>query len=176
MKALVAFVLLSIALGAVALLAGCGSSSSAQEVQPSVMAVGQSPIDSYGDEQAGGTATPVGARPATRSDRATSAELARVHLVSVGLGAGDKYIAVQFKAPPKLARRWQAGMVYVVDDRTRRVYNEIPNVPVLGDLFGRPQTAGQIGYVMLINKPPLAAGARVTVVLGSFKKAHVHVH
>jgi len=74
-----------------------------------------------------------------------------------------------------LARRWQAGMLYVVDERTRRVYDSIPVVPVVGALLGRPQSTGQTGYVMLVNAPPLAAGAIVTVVLGSFKKTHVRI-
>jgi hypothetical protein len=96
--------------------------------------------------------------------------------VSVGLGADGKYIAVNFKAPVKLARRWWPGMLYVVDERTQKVYDGVPTVAILGPLLGRPKVAGQTGYVMLINKPALAAGARVTVVLGSFKKRHVRVN
>ena len=169
-----ALALLLATIGLVGLLAGCGASSG-QGMQPSAIASGQSPIDTYTDTEGGGAATPASPVTGKRADQATSGELARVHLVAVGLGADSRYIAVHFKAPPMLARRWQAGMLYVVDERTRRVYDSIPVVPVVGALLGRPQSTGQTGYVMLVNAPPLAVGAIVTVVLGSFKKTHVRI-
>jgi len=160
-----ALALLLAALGALSLIAACGSTS-AGEIQPSAITAGQSPID---------TATPAASGGSHASDGATSAELARVRLVSVEIGADGHYIAVHFKAPPRLARTWQPGMLSVVDERTRRVYDDVPNVPVLGPLLGKPKVEGQTGYVMLLNSPPLAVGDKVTVVLGSFKKAHVHI-
>jgi len=169
-----ALALLVATVGLAGLLAGCGASSG-QGVQPSAIASGQAPIDTYTDTQGGGAATTDAPVTEKHADRATTAELARVHVVAVGLGADGKYIAVHFRAPPKLARRWQAGMLYVVDEHTRGVYASVPVVPVVGALLGRPQSAGQIGYVMLINAPPLAAGATVTVVLGSFKQTHVRI-
>jgi hypothetical protein len=155
------------------LLAACGNAGGAVDQAPTI--AGQSPIDTYGDTQDAGVAPATTAAPEAASDGATKAELARVRVVSVGLGAEGGYIGVMFKAPPKLARRWQSGMVYVVDERTHKVYSQIPKVPVLGVLFGRPQSAGQTGYVMLYNIPPVKAGAKVTVVLGSYTKKHVKV-
>ena len=174
-----ALALLLAALGALSLIAACGSTS-AGEIQPSAITAGQSPIDTYSDTESGSVAAPDAATPAASggshaSDGATSAELARVRLVSVEIGADGHYIAVHFKAPPRLARTWQPGMLSVVDERTRRVYDDVPNVPVLGPLLGKPKVEGQTGYVMLLNSPPLAVGDKVTVVLGSFKKAHVHI-
>ena len=63
----------------------------------------------------------------------------------------------------------------MTDESTQTVYDDIPVVPVLGALFGRPVEDGQIGYVMFANLPPLAAGAQVTVVLGGFRQEHVRV-
>jgi hypothetical protein len=46
----------------------------------------------------------------------------------------------------------------------------------LGPLISRPATAGQTGYVMLVNAPTrLNPGAVVTVVLGKYKQKHVLV-
>ena len=78
-----------------------------------------------------------------------------------------------------MARKWQQGMVYVVDEATGAKYTEIPVLPVVGPLFGRPNQAGQTGHVMFTNATPGAAGLRrgsvVTVVLGAFKQEHVTV-
>jgi len=102
-----------------------------------------------------------------------------VQLVRVEVGNESGLILVQFKAPPALARRWQQGMLYVVDEATGVLYNEIPVLPVVGPLFGRPKIAGQIGHVMFTNAAPGASGLQrgsvVTVVLGAFKQEHVTV-
>jgi hypothetical protein len=95
-------------------------------------------------------------------------------LVNVEIGQESGTILVQFKAPPSLARKWQQGSVYVVDEATGNVYSEIPVAPVIGPLFARPKEAGQVGYVMFSNAPTaLQPGTRVTVVLGDFKQEHV---
>jgi hypothetical protein len=95
------------------------------------------------------------------------------------VGTETGLILVQFKAPPAVARKWQQGMVYVVDEATGAKYNEIPVLPIVGPLFGRPKEAGQTGHVMFANAAPGAAGLRrgsvVTVVLGAFKQEHVTV-
>ena len=97
-------------------------------------------------------------------------------MLGVEIGRESGLILVQFKAPPSLARKWQQGMVYVVDEATGSLYNEIPVAPVVGPLFARPKVAGQTGYVMFSNAPvALQAGSRVTVVLGDFKQQHVAV-
>ena len=99
-----------------------------------------------------------------------------VKLVGVSLGTESGLILVQFKAPPALTRRWQQGDVYVTDEATGAVYNEIPVMPIIGPLFARPNQAGQIGYVMLVNAPvPIKSGAQVTVNLGEYIFEHVPV-
>jgi hypothetical protein len=99
-----------------------------------------------------------------------------VQLVKVEVGAETGLILVQFRAPPAVARKWQQGNVYVVDEATGALYNEVPVLPVIGPLFARPKNVGQIGYVMFVNMDSsLHRGARVTVVLGSFKQEHVTV-
>ena len=118
----------------------------------------------------------------TRSTEVTDTEKAdtdEVQLVRVEVGTETGLILVQFKAPPAMARKWQQGMVYVVDEATGAKYTEIPVLPVVGPLFGRPNQAGQTGHVMFTNATPGAAGLRrgpvVTVVLGAFKQEHVTV-
>jgi len=157
----------------VGLFAGCGSAAGG-DTEPSAILSGQSPIETYGNE-GGGAVAATTATPVAGSDGATEEERAAVRVLSVGLGAEGGYITVMFKAPPKLVQRWQSGMVYVVDERTRKVYSQIPRVPVVGVLFGRPMKEGQTGYVMFYNIPPVNRGAKVTVVLGSYTKKHVKV-
>jgi hypothetical protein len=119
-------------------------------------------------------ATPVPAQ--TPRPIATQAATDMVHLIGVSLGQESGLILVQYKVAPALARKWQQGDVYVLDEATGNIYNEIPVVPVIGPLFGRPKDVNQTGYVMLSNAPvPLQDGARVTVVLGQFKQEHVIV-
>ncbi len=99
-----------------------------------------------------------------------------VKLLGVSLGTESGLILVQFKAPPALTRHWQQGDVYVTDEATDAVYNEIPVMPVIGPLFARPNQAGQIGYVMFVNAPvPLQSGSYVTVTLGEYIFEHVLV-
>jgi hypothetical protein len=97
-------------------------------------------------------------------------------LRSVGLGLYGGVIAVQFRMPPREARLLQQGNVYVIDEKTKQTYRQVPVVAKLGPLITRPKQEGQIGYVMLVNAPvPLKEGAVVTVVLGDYKKEHVRV-
>ena len=104
------------------------------------------------------------------------AATAQVRLVGVSVGKESGLILVQFKANPSVARKWQQGIVYVVDEATGAIYNEIPVLPVVGPLFGRPKDEDQIGYVMFVNAPSeLRSGAIVTVVLGDFTQQHVTV-
>lgn len=100
----------------------------------------------------------------------------QVKVVRVGLAAEGGLIIVQFQAPAEVAEKWWQGGVSVKDEASGAIYNEIPVVPVVGPLIGRPSQAGQIGYVMLVNAPAaLQPGALVTVVLGDFKQEHVVV-
>ena len=127
-------------------------------------------------------ATGVASPSPTRSTELTDTEEAdvdEVQLVRVEVGTESGLILVQFKAPYQMARKWQQGMVYVVDEATGAKYYEIPVLPVVGPLFARPKVAGQIGHVMFTNAAPGAAGLRrgslVTVVLGAFRQEHVTV-
>ena len=83
---------------------------------------------------------------------------------------------MRFYAPPEEAEKWWQGSVSVEDETSGALYNEIPVMPKIGPLIGRPKLPGQIGYVMLVNAPPyLQPGAIVTVVLGVHEFEHVPV-
>ncbi len=99
-----------------------------------------------------------------------------VRLVGVGFAGGGEYVHVKFYAPPALVRTWRQGMLSVIDEATGEVYNEIPVMPLIGPLLGRPAQPDQMAYVMLVNRPPLLQpGALVTVVLDKFRFEHVVV-
>lgn len=99
-----------------------------------------------------------------------------VEMLGVGIGAEGNFIEVYFLAPPHVAGTWYQGNVSVIDDNTGTVYNEVPVIPVVGPLFGKPVEAGQMGYVMFVNAPiPLQSGSFVTVTLGEYIFEHVQV-
>jgi len=101
---------------------------------------------------------------------------AGVELLSVGLAAEGELIIVNYRADPWAAQKFWPGAVSVIDETTGAVYNEVPVMPVIGPLIGRPKEAGQPGYVMLVNTlPGLRSGNLVTVVLADFKQEHVTV-
>ncbi|RPI20450.1 MAG: hypothetical protein EHM70_26480, partial [Chloroflexota bacterium] len=80
---------------------------------------------------AAGTPAPT-TTPETASPTATPAEEGgSISLIGVGFAADGAYIHVQFYAPPRVARGWQQGQVYVVDESTGTVYNEIPVMPII---------------------------------------------
>ncbi len=122
--------------------------------------------------------TPQGANPTqqTVTSATQTVEESEVELLGVSLGTETGLILVQFKASPAQARRWQQGDVCVINEATGDVYDEIPVAPVIGPLFGRPNQANQIGYVMFVNLPvPLQSGTQVTVKLGDYIFEHVLV-
>jgi hypothetical protein len=99
-----------------------------------------------------------------------------VELISVGVGVEGYFIEIYFHAPPAVAGGWYQGNVSVTEETSGTIYNEIPVLPVVGPLFGKPVEAGQIGYVMLVNAPvPLQAGSFVTVTLGEYIFEHIQV-
>ena len=99
-----------------------------------------------------------------------------VQVTSVGFAAEGGMIVVRFLAPPEEAAKWWQGSVSVTDEGTGEVYDEVPVMPKIGPLIGRPKFAGQAGYVMLMNAPPyLQPGALVTIVLGAHEFEHVPV-
>jgi len=114
-------------------------------------------------------------RPATPAGTPSPGPLA-VTVLSVGFAADGAMIIVRFMAPPDVAAKWWPGNVSVVDEAGGTVYNEIPVMPKIGPLIGRPKIQGQSGYVMLVNPPPgLRTGALVTVALGTYRFEHVPV-
>jgi len=105
-----------------------------------------------------------------------NAGLSRVELLRVDFAAEGKYIYVEFRAPPRVARQWRQGNVSVIDEATGTIYNGIPVAPIIGPLIAQPVHEGQIGYVMLNNDGlGVKSGSVVTVVLGDFKQEHVTV-
>lgn len=163
---------------AVAMTSGCGSAGDeGPTAQQSALEPSQAPIDTYTDT---GPSTGALASSGEVSRKALSpaerALVTRLRLVTVALAADGRYITVQFRVSPKLARQWQPGMLGVIDEASKREYADIPRVPIIGILFARPLTEGQIGYVMVNNVPPLKKGAKVTVILGGFEKKHVTIN
>jgi hypothetical protein len=97
-------------------------------------------------------------------------------LLGVNLGNDTGMITVGFKAPFKLADTWQQGSIFVVDETTGIIYDNIPVMPIVGPLFGKPAEEGQPGYVMFYNYyAGVKAGALVTVIMGRFRREHVVV-
>lgn len=154
-------------------LAGCGRS----EPQPS------SEIKAWDEqsEPAQQTQSSQSASPSAESEAGIDdAELAemgrRIELLGVGYAADGAYIMVRYKVPPRLAMTWQPGDLYVIDEATGATYDEIPFMPKIGYLIGKPAQEDQEAYVMLVNRDPvLKPGAKVTVVLEPFTQEDVVV-
>jgi hypothetical protein len=120
--------------------------------------------------------TTVSPTPKPTQERASAPTAQSVEVLRVGFGADGAMIHIQFRAPPDIVAKWWQGSVSVIDEATGTVYNEIPVMPRIGPLIGRPARAGQLGYVMLVNAPPyLRPGAEVTVVLGKYTFEHLPV-
>jgi len=142
---------------------GCGSPSEEEEMPPIVFI---SPTDNSSSVTAASNVELAAGEP----------DVDGVKLLGVSLSADSIYIMVSFTAPPQAVQGWGQGSIYVVDEASGAVYRDIPIVPVLGTLFGRPQQEGQIGYVMLGNPAAgIRSGSVVSVVLGRFKREHVVV-
>lgn len=99
-----------------------------------------------------------------------------VRILRVSYAAEGGFIMVRYLAPPEESEKWWQGDVSVTDEASGNVYNEIPVMPKIGPLIGRPKREGQIGYVMLMNTlPQLQPGSSVTVQLGNYKFEHIAV-
>ena len=97
-------------------------------------------------------------------------------LLSVRFAAESGYVMVEFKSPRELAENWQEGSIFFVDEKTGITYWDIPQVPVLGLLLGKPLEEGQKGYAMFKNiAEGIKPGSVVTVVLGNYKREHITV-
>jgi hypothetical protein len=118
--------------------------------------------------------TPPAAEVAEVTDAAGDA--AAVELVGVGFAADGGFVIVSYRAPPAVAQTFWPGVLSVTDEARGTVFNEVPVMPVIGPLIGRPVETGQLGYVMLVHAPPiLRSGSRVTVVLADYRFEHVVV-
>ena len=114
--------------------------------------------------------------PDGASEEEEAGEPIPVEILSVGFAGEGGMIMIRFQASPEEAEKWWQGSVTVTDEGNGAVYDEIPVMPKIGPLIGRPKVAGQPGYVMLVNTPPwLRPGAMVTVVLGAHTFEHVPV-
>jgi hypothetical protein len=101
---------------------------------------------------------------------------ASIRLMRVGFAANGEYIHVEYFAPPVLISQWRQGLFSVIDETSGEVYNEVPVMPIVGPMIGRPVRPEQMAYVMLVNRPPLLQpGAIVTVVLDKFRFEHIVV-
>jgi hypothetical protein len=122
----------------------------------------------------------VGAEDAPQSVDAPTPEVvpasADPEVLQVGFGSDGALISVAYKAAPAVARKWMQGTVYLTDEKSGEKYGEVPVMPKVGPLLGRPKEYGQVAYIMFVNGPvPLQAGDVVTVVLGDYKQEHVKV-
>jgi hypothetical protein len=99
-----------------------------------------------------------------------------VELIDVTIAPDSGFIFIDFIAPPSLSSQLYQGQISVTDEASGEVYNEIPVMPVIGPLIGRPVLEGQRGYVLLTNRPPwLRTGAVVTVVIAGARFEHIPV-
>lgn len=97
-------------------------------------------------------------------------------LLGVRFAAEGGYVMVEFKSPRELAENWDEGSIFLFDEKTGITYWDIPQVPVLGLLLGKPQEEGQKGYAMFKNiGAGIKPGSVVTVVLGNFKREHINI-
>ncbi len=96
-----------------------------------------------------------------------------VTLEGVGFAADGGYIMVSYSGPKELLSTFRQDDVYVYDESTRGVYKDIPVMPIIGPLVGKPGTDGQKGYTMLLNYyGGIKSGSVVSVVLGKYKREH----
>lgn len=99
-----------------------------------------------------------------------------VSFEGIGFAADNAYIMVEFIAPQSQSQLWQKDYIYVVDEETSGVYKDIPVMPIVGPLIGRPVDENRPGYVMLINYyQGIKSGSVVTVVIGNYKREHITV-
>jgi hypothetical protein len=100
-----------------------------------------------------------------------------VQLENVSLGTDGRLIVVNFLAPYRFTDSMTVrGRAYVIDEATGETYQDIPVMPIIGPLVGRPNANGLQSYIMFYNNDlAVKKGTVVTVVLGDFKQEHVTV-
>jgi hypothetical protein len=92
------------------------------------------------------TSTPTGTVPA-RIAEMPNAKPGDISLIGVGFATDGNYIMVSSRALPEIASRWQQGDVYLIDEKDGAVYDQIPVMPVVGPLFGKPKIKDQPGML-----------------------------
>lgn len=144
---------------AAALVSQAGIATPAAE-QPSAIQPAETPANN-----------PAASAPASAQPQATQVP---VEVTSVGFAAEGGMIIVRFLAPAKEAAKWWQGSVQVIQESSQQVYEQIPVMPIIGPLIGRPKQDGQAGYVMLYHDPALLKeGDLLTVTLGNYKFEHI---
>jgi hypothetical protein len=97
-------------------------------------------------------------------------------LVEISSAADGILVKVSFEAPVKLAQNWHQGSIYIIDEGSGKIYNNIPIAPIIGPLFSKPLRDGQQGYAMLSDPySEIKSGSVVTAVLGNYKRLRVTV-
>jgi hypothetical protein len=92
----------------------------------------------------------------------------------IGFGADGAYIMVGFQVPIEKIQLVQPGFVIVIDETSEIVYKDVPVMPVVGPLIGRPTHENQGGYIMLLNyNGGIKSGSVVSVVIGNYKRVHI---
>lgn len=123
-----------------------------------------------------GEAVEAGMQPDDEPTRQSVSASATPEVLQVGFGSDGTLISVAYKAAPADARKLMQGTVYVTNEKNGAKYGEVPVMPKVGPLLGRPKEYGQVAYIMFVNAPlPLKPGDVVTVVLGEYKQEHVKV-
>lgn len=119
--------------------------------------------------------TPAAGHPAPAQTSINEEEY-RIELLDVGFAADGDFILVRFHATRKAADDLWPGRLSVTDEASGVTYAEVPLMPTVGLLIGRPRSFGPPGYVMFTNAPTrLAPGSLVTVRLGKLNQEHVRV-
>jgi hypothetical protein len=96
-----------------------------------------------------------------------------VEVVSIQVASQSGFLVLQYKADPTFVGKLSPTQFYLRDEATGTEYRDIPTLPSMGLMFGRPQRAGQIATVLFSNVGNLQPGATMTVVIGSIKHEHV---
>ena len=51
--------------------------------------------------------------------------------------------------PYEMSRTWFQSNLSVINEATGQVYNDVPVMPIVGPLIGRPHNYSQVGYFMV---------------------------
>jgi len=102
-------------------------------------------------------------------------ESTSVQIIKVEIGGEGGFIVVNYTSSYQEAQNFWPSRIWLEDEETRIIYDEIPVMPIIGPLIARPQQDGQPGYIMFVNNPPLFPGAVVTLVFDTYEIKHIPV-